>query len=239
MNSTSPTAGLPPCIVLAGGLGTRLRSVVDDRPKCLAPVGASTFLELQLKLLARRGVSRFVLSLGYMAEAVTAAVSPLRDRFRIDWVVEPQSLGTGGGVLHTMAEARLDEALVTNGDTWLDADLSRFAAELDLAGRELMRMAVIEVPDRSRYGGPTMDAGGVVRGFLAKGAVGPGLINGGFYRLHRAVFQECAAGTSFSLESTVMPRLAEEGSLRAVAVAGDFIDIGVPEDYERFRRRHA
>jgi len=239
MTARTSDAGLPVCIVLAGGLGTRLRSVMADRPKCLAPVGRRSFLELQLELLAHRGVGRFVLSLGYMSELVISTVSAVREHFAVDYVVEPQPLGTGGGTLHTMAEMGLEEALVTNGDTWLDCDLSSFVPPLSLASSELFRMGVLEVQERSRYGGPTVDGCGNVLGFVAKGSIGPGLINAGLYRIHRKALDAMGPpGASFSLESAVIPDLAAKGCLRAVKVAGDFIDIGVPKDYLSFQSRY-
>jgi D-glycero-alpha-D-manno-heptose 1-phosphate guanylyltransferase len=96
------------CIVLAGGLGTRLRSVLADVPKCLAPVGARSFLEIQLEFLAGQGVERFVLSLGHLAQQVEAASKSFRLAERLSIVTEPHALGTGGAVLHAMASTCLD-----------------------------------------------------------------------------------------------------------------------------------
>lgn len=223
------------CIVLAGGLGTRLRPVLSDRPKCLAPVGDTTFLALQLDALARRGVTRFVLALGHLAALVLKEVEPLRSRFAIEAVVEPQALGTGGAVLHAMAEAGLEECLVTNGDTWLDADLGALLQPpLDLAGGELMRMGCAVVDDTSRYGAVRIGTGGRVEGFVPRGEAGGGVINAGLYRLHRSIFAGRRAGDSFSLEAEVLPALAADAALRAVPLQGGFIDIGVPDDYRRF-----
>ena len=111
------------CIVLAGGLGTRLRDAVPDRPKCLAPVGEHPFLELQLRALAAQGINRFVLSLGYMADMIQAAVKDFAVDAYIDCVVEPHPLGTGGAILHAMRHSKLDEAIAVNGDTMVNADL--------------------------------------------------------------------------------------------------------------------
>lgn len=228
----------PPCIVLAGGLGTRLKSVVADRPKCLSPVGARPFLAIQLEALAVQGIDRFVLSLGHMAGMVIDAVPGLGVRARVECVVEPQLLGTGGAVLHVMDRLGLDEALVANGDTFLEADLADLLSPLDRAGGEAMRLAVIEVDDRARYGGVALD-GARVTGFVEKGVRGPGWINAGLYRLRREAF-DCGPshGPAFSLESALMPALAAQGGLRAARLSGSFIDIGVPDDYYRFCRTH-
>lgn len=232
------TAGRQPCVVLAGGLGTRLKSAVPDLPKCLAPVGARSFLERQLRALSAQGFDRFVLSLGHMADAVQRAVRDFEVDARIDCVVERQPLGTGGAVLHAMREAGLDETAVVNGDTFIDADLRAMLQPLSRAAGECARMAVIGVPDRARYGGVEID-GRVVRAFVEKGHRGPGLINAGLYRLHLGAFDGFERGSAFSMETQVMPALLPRSALHAAELTGEFIDIGIPEDYRRFCDRHA
>jgi D-glycero-alpha-D-manno-heptose 1-phosphate guanylyltransferase len=224
------------CIVLAGGLGTRLRPVLSDRPKCLAPVGNRTFLALQLEMLAARGVGRFVLALGHLAPMVQQAIVPLQAQLRIDTVTEPEPLGTGGAILYAMHHADIDECMVTNGDTWLDADLSALMTPLDSG--EKLRMGCIVVADRSRYGGVAFEGSGLVAGFLPKGAEGSGPINAGFYRVQRSAFSGWSVGAKFSLELDVLPGLVAAGAVRATPLDGTFIDIGVPDDYQRFGERY-
>ena len=221
-------------IVLAGGLGTRLRAAVADRPKCLAPVGNTTFLALQLELLAERGVQRFVLALGHRAAQVLRAIEPLCERHAIEPVVETEPLGTGGAVLNAMDATELDECLIANGDTWLDADLDALLRPLAVDDDERVRIGCVLVADRGRYGGIVVGEHGRIAGFEPKGAHGVGLINAGLYRLHRHAFDERAVGSAFSLESDVLPHLVAEGCVTAVPLEGTFIDIGVPEDYRRF-----
>lgn len=223
--------------MLAGGLGTRLRSVLGDRPKCLAPVGAEPFLLLQLRHLAAAGISRFVLSLGHLAPQVVEALRGVDIGVPVQTVVEPRPLGTGGGLLLSMAQAGIDECLVTNGDTWLDAPLAALLQPLDLARGERCRLAALAVADRSRFGGLTL-SGSVVTGFEPAGASGPGLVNAGFYRMHRSAFDGFAPGAALSLEREVLVPLARAGALHAARVDGRFIDIGVPEDYRRFCDAH-
>lgn len=226
------------CIVLAGGLGTRLKSAVPDLPKCLAPVGARPFLEIQLQSLARQGFTRFVLSLGHQADLVQAAVGRFRVDAAIECIVESAPLGTGGAVAFAMREAGLAEAAVVNGDTFLDADLAAMLQPLQRGAGEQFRMATIAVPDRARFGGVALD-GSVVTAFVEKGHGGPGLINAGLYRLHVDAFAGFAPGTAFSMETQVMPALLPRRALRAATLQGAFIDIGVPEDYHRFCADHA
>jgi D-glycero-alpha-D-manno-heptose 1-phosphate guanylyltransferase len=224
------------CIILAGGLGTRLRSLLPDAPKCLAPVGGRTFLELQLEMLAEQGVTSFVLSLGHLAEKVMMVADGLRARYAVDWVVEPSPLGTGGAILYAMDEKNLDEVLIANGDTLLLANLAALRAPLD-AG-EAMRIAAVAAGDRTRFGGLDVRDGRVT-GFLEKGTSGPGLINAGFYRLSREVFGGFAPGAVFSLETQVLPGLVRQGALTAAVLDGRFIDIGVPDDFRRLQDEFA
>ncbi len=227
-----------PCIVLAGGLGTRLRSAVPDVPKCLAPVDGRPFLEWQLRSLARRGIDRFVLALGHGADQVREALdAPWARELTIDHVVEREALGTGGATRFAMEQTGLEEALVVNGDTFLGGGLAAMLAPLDVANGELMRIATVHVEDRSRFGGVVVDTAARVVAFVEKGHTGAGLINAGLYRVNAAAFG--AAGSSaFSMETFVMPRLIEQGALSARELAGPFIDIGVPVDYQLFVERH-
>lgn len=231
-------AGSPACVILAGGLGTRLRPVVADRPKCLSPVGDRPFLRIQIESLAAQGVRRFVLSLGYMAEAVIDALPVLgSDALQIEYVVESLPLGTGGALLHAMDRLGLDEVLAGNGDTFLEADLGALLRPLDREGGESMRVATVAVDDRTRYGGLAIE-GSRIGGFVEKGSPGPGWINAGLYRLCRDAFDGLSPDSAFSLESVVMPALAAQGRLHAAKLEGGFIDIGIPDDYLRFCQSH-
>lgn len=227
----------PSCIVLAGGLGTRLRSAVPDLPKCLAPIAGKPFLEWQLRSLADRGVAHFVLALGHGADQVMQAIAqPWASGLKIDAVIERELLGTGGAARFAMDEAGLDDALIANGDTFLGGPLDAMLAPLALADGESMRIATVQVPDRARFGGVAVDEARRVEAFLEKGQTGAGPINAGLYRIHRRAFDGEAAG-AFSMETSVMPRLVARGALQAREMAGPFIDIGIPEDYRLFDAR--
>jgi len=227
----------PTCIVLAGGLGTRLRGIVGDVPKCLAPVGPRTFLDIQLDALFAAGVGEVVLSLGHLAEQVVAAVRAGHAGRPVRWVVEPTLLGTGGAIAHVMDTLGLDEVLVANGDTYVSGDLTGLLAPLDRAHGELLRMALVQVADRTRFGGVEVGARGQVQGFLEKGRQDAGAINAGLYRLARAALP-AGRGGPYSLEADVLPALVRAGAVSALALAGSFTDIGVPEDYRRFCAQH-
>ena len=227
------------CIILAGGLGTRLREAVPGKPKCLAPVGETSFLELQLRLLRAQGITDFVLSLGYLADQVLDEISHIQSDFTIRHVIEQKALGTGGAILFAMNTLGIDEALITNGDTYLSGDLSSLLAPLDLARNELCRMAVIQVDNVSRFGGVEIHNNLVTR-FTEKGNPGPGRINAGFYRTCQQAFDKyhLDPGQQFSFETDLMPQLTRNSEVTATVISGDFTDIGVPDDYRNFCRTY-
>ncbi len=129
------------------------------------------------------------------------------------------------------------EALVVNGDTFLGGDLSAMLGPLDVSGGELMRMAVVKVEDSERFGRVLVDDGRVI-GFTEKGRPGPGLINAGLYRVSAGAFAKVAARAPLSLEADVMPALGTSRAVSARHIAGEFTDIGVPDDYRRFCLAH-
>ncbi|MBZ8140426.1 nucleotidyl transferase [Rubrivivax gelatinosus] len=225
------------CIILAGGLGTRLRAIVGDVPKCLAPVRGKPFLHWQIDSLRRRGVERFVLSLGHGASQVEDAVAAFDTSVRIDCVTEPRALGTGGAIAFALDACGLREAMVANGDTSLGGDLQPMLGPIRADAGEQLRVATTLVTDRARFGGLEADSDGRVVHFLEKGTQGPGPINAGLYRVHRAALPS-GNDAPYSLESECFPALTARGALFAAPVSGPFIDIGVPEDYRRYCDDH-
>lgn len=231
--STSPQMFNRTCIILAGGKGTRLNSVLNNTPKCLAPVNEFTFLELQMQRLAREGVDNFVLSLGYGAEMVQERLKMLRDEFMVACVVEEKPLLTGGAIKYAMETLSIEECLVVNGDSVVSGDMSGMLDQL--TDCELVRMGMCSVNDRSRYGGVRIDNLGRVLSFGEKKDCGPGLINAGIYTLRFSAFQSVMS-ESFSLEKELLPKLIQERKVSGHQLAGNFIDIGVPSDYGEFIR---
>lgn len=225
------------CIVLAGGLGTRLRTVVQDLPKCLAPISGRPFLEWQLRSLSERGIDRFVLALGYGADVVLDALKqPWAFQLSIDTVIERDLMGTGGAARFAMDQIGLDEAIIANGDTFLGGSMLAMFSPIELVDGELMRIATVQVNDRARFGGVEINADQHVTAFLEKGQSGAGPINAGLYRIHRRAFEGQEPG-AFSMETQLMPRLVADNALQSRNLAGPFIDIGVPEDYRLFDTR--
>ena len=227
---TASTMGSLEAIILAGGKGTRLRSVVADRPKVLAPVAGVPFLAIVLRQLAQSGFGHVVLSVGYMAGHVIRAIGDCFAGMEISYAREDEPLGTGGGVRLALDVCRADHVFVMNGDTFLDLDFVR-VEQVWQAHRELLLVGRA-VEDTARYGRLRIEDGRVA-GFLEKGASGPGVINTGYYVLASNVLSGFAPGTAFSLEVDFLrPAVAERPRGLFVTDAA-FIDIGVPEDYAR------
>ncbi len=220
------------CIILAGGLGTRLQSVLVDRPKCLAPVGGVPFIERQITLLAQRGIDSFLLSLGHGANQVIDFISNWDTPCKIDYLIEPEQLDTGGAIKFAMNSYGLEEALVINGDTFLTGSLLNMMQPLD-SEKEQIRCGLIYLKDRHRYGGVDISRDGLITRFIEKGCLDSGLINAGFYRISIDAFTGIDS-TIFSFEKLILPSICQKSRLRGVLLNGKFIDIGVPDDYKLF-----
>ena len=218
-------------IILAGGRGTRLQSVVSDVPKPMAPVNGRPFLDYQLALLARSGlVRKAVLALGYQADKVIDHYRLAGAPLPLDFVVEEEALGTGGALRFALAATDSDRVLALNGDSLFRWDLSALL-DTHLALGAAATLAVVGVPDTSRYGAVDV-SDGLVRAFVEKTETsGPGLINAGLNMFERSVLEAIPEGRFLSVEQEVFPQLASVGRLGAAVFSSDFIDIGLPETY--------
>jgi D-glycero-alpha-D-manno-heptose 1-phosphate guanylyltransferase len=221
-------------IVLAGGLGTRLRATVPDLPKPMAPVNGRPFLERLLDYWLQQGVTRFVLSVGYKHEAIMRHFGSAHRGVPVSYAVEDRPRGTGGGLL--LAAGSLAAAgpfLVLNGDTYFEVSLEalrRFSA----LRRADATLALFRSPQQERYTGLKIGKAGEVLS-LGAGEKG-GLANGGVYLMGRGML-EGGSWPSFSplsLEEDILPfALRAGGRVFGLECAGRFLDIGVPEDYAR------
>jgi D-glycero-alpha-D-manno-heptose 1-phosphate guanylyltransferase len=215
-------------IVLAGGLGTRLKAVTGDIPKPMAPILGRPFLELLLSHLCQQGFDRAVLALGYKAEQIIKHFGGKFSGMEIDHVVEPFPLGTGGGVRMALDRVHSNNFFVLNGDTYLGLDFAALERVFPTGPVLVAR----RVSDSTRYGGLVV-SDGCVRGFLEKGLSGPGLINAGCYRLQRQQLAMYKCGENFSLERDYLPGALALAPFGAFICEGLFIDIGIPLDYFR------
>ena len=217
------------CAVLSGGLGTRLRSVVADRPKVLAEVAGRPFLAHLLDQLYTAGADDVVLLTGFAADQVEAAFGSEYRGMRLRYSVEPDPLGTGGAVRHAAGLFTRDGVLLLNGDSFCAVSLDGLVATARRENR--VGLALAHVEDVSRYGAVTTGPAGAVTGFAEKGgATGPGWINAGVYSIPRPLIDDIPAGRPVPLEREVLPCWVESPGLRGVP-GTRFIDIGTPESF--------
>lgn len=218
-------------IVLVGGLGIRLRAIVSDVPKPLAPVAGRPFLAWLLDHLAAQGTRHVVLAAGYLAERVINGIGKEWRGMLVDYSIEASPLGTGGAVRQACGKLQGAAAHVLNGDTFLRYDPRALEQAVHHASADL-GMALAHVDDVARYGAVIRE-GKRVSGFKEKGESGPGYINAGSYYLTPAAIQALPSEQAFSFESRVLAPLTLAGRVCGFDATSEFIDIGVPEDYRR------
>ena len=218
-------------VILAGGFGTRIKHLLLDLPKPMAPIAGRPCLEWLVRYLAKQGVRRVVLSTGYLAEVVQRHFDrqPVRG-VTVHCVAEPEPLGTGGAVRHAARESGEQAAawLVMNGDTIAFAELDKAQAALQNAGTAGVIYAR-EVPDASRYGSLVTDKAGNLMRFEEK-RPGKGLISTGVYLLRDSLLAKFPERAPLSLEREIFPELTSSGvSLKILRMTAPFLDIGTPE----------
>ena len=216
--------------VLCGGAGTRLRPVLADKPKALALITGSPFLQLLLDRLRCQGVDDVILGTGYMGDKIERYFEGgSKFGIHLHYSRENEPLGTGGAL--KLAEPLItDPVLVLNGDSYAEWALVPMLDVLTAKDADLV-IVVQEVGDVTRYGSVALDQEGRVAQFIEKGAAaGPGLINAGVYLLRKRIVRELPANTSISLEREVFPKLLDRRVYGLIS-KGIFIDIGVPEDF--------
>jgi NDP-sugar pyrophosphorylase family protein len=220
-------------ILLCGGAGLRLRSVSGDAPKSLTNIGDRPFLELLLHQLRRHGFERAILAVGYRSDAIRSHFGDRALGLHLEYSTEASPLGTGGALRNALDLIHSDTALVMNGDSYTDADLTAFANDYRAAKAEFS-MVVVPADGRKDVGLVAVNPGGKITGFKEKQiSVGTGEVNAGIYLTAKRVIGEIPAGTQVSLEEEIFPRwLAQGKNLRAFRYAGECIDIGTPERYQ-------
>jgi D-glycero-alpha-D-manno-heptose 1-phosphate guanylyltransferase len=225
-------------IILAGGFGTRLRSVVSDLPKPLAPVGGRPFLAILLDQLVAQGFKHVVLSVGYKHELIQQAFGNKYQNLTLSYAVEEVPLGTGGAICLAASLCKTTEVFVLNGDSYVDLDFAAMRGA-HRACRAQLSICAVTVPEAGRYGCVQIEADRIV-GFSEKGTAGPGLINAGVYLFAPSLVVNANLPKAFSVERDFLMARLHQLSPLAFVVDGLFIDIGVPEDYARadaiFRR---
>lgn len=221
-------------VVLAGGLGTRIKDTLGDTPKLLAPIGGTPFLDFVINQLKLFGARRMILGLGHLADKVVSHLDAHPpEAMDIVTAIEPEPMGTAGALRLLASRIETDPVLVMNGDSFMDADLCRFLDAHRQSGA-LGSILAAEIGDTARYGRLKLSPQGRIEAFLEKdrSLSGPGVINAGVYLFSAAMMEKIGAMEGPSLERDVFEALPS-GTLNAVIGEGAFIDIGTPADLGR------
>ena len=228
-------------ILLCGGLGTRLRSVVSDRPKPMADIAGKPFLHYLVKMLSESGVKHLIFALGYMGEQIEAYFQSGEDYgLSISYSYEDSPLGTGGAIRNALSKVSAENVLVLNADTYFHTDYESLLRE-QIKNKAAMTIASRKIEDISRYGAILKDESGRILRWNEKmssdqaEAPCPGEINGGIYVMQKSLIEKIPEGKQ-SLENDCIPAWLEDGLyLQAIPSDGYFMDIGIPEDYAQFK----
>lgn len=220
------------CIILAGGLGTRLRSVVSDLPKCMASVAGQPFLHYIFKYLESQHVDHVILSVGYKYEVIEEWVRKKAWSFKISYTIEDEPLGTGGAIQLAMKQTSETHILIMNGDTFFNIDLANLYST-HLGANADLTIALKPMTKFERYGNVVLDENHRIISFLEKQYCEAGQINGGTYLINRNTHLMDNLGLKFSFETDVLQQRFAGSYFIGTIHDSYFIDIGIPEDYEK------
>jgi len=222
-------------LILCGGFGTRLRSVIGETQKAVADVDGKPFLHVIVKLLKQAGITRMVFCTHYHSEQVQQAISILNDvELEIKFVDEISPLGTGGAVLNAIDTEKIEgEFIVLNADTYVSVDAYR-----DIAQSLPPAIVVSYAEDCSRYGAVKLNEQGLVTGLVEKGVVGSGSISMGIYKFDSYDLKAISRGAC-SLEKDILPFIISCKKLKAINYSGPFVDIGTPQSLATMRKMNS
>ena len=221
-------------IILAGGLGTRLRSVVSELPKCMAPVCGKPFLSYILDYLEKFNIAKVILSVGYLRDSIIQFIDNQKDNynFDFDFAMEDTPLGTGGGIKLALSKTTSQNVLVLNGDTFFDVDVNALIIN-HLESEKDITIALKPMENFERYGNVILDKNGNVVEFQEKKFCAKGQINGGVYVMKRKNDMMNGLPEKFSFETEVLQKQAKMLNVNGYISDTYFIDIGIPEDYAK------
>mgnify|MGYP001599546951 FL=1 len=218
--------------ILAGGLGTRLSSVVSDVPKPMAPVCGVPFLDHILKRLPLANIGRLILAVGHKYEVISDYYGESYKDVPIVYSIEEKPLGTGGGIGLAMKHVQEPTVLILNGDTCFDLDYESFWQQHSESGK-LMTIALKQVQNPDRYGTVLLQEDTIVRFEEKKEGLATGLINGGVYWAQKELIDHLPKKEKYSFEEEILQVLVKQEHFGGCISKELFIDIGIPEDYER------
>jgi D-glycero-alpha-D-manno-heptose 1-phosphate guanylyltransferase len=221
-------------IILAGGMGTRLKATVPDVPKCMAPVRGKPFLSYLIDYYTQQGITKFIFSLGYLHDQVEEFLEKKFEGSSSQYVVslEKEPLGTGGAIMKACKIANSRHVLIVNGDTFFAVDVNAMC-DFHLKHAADCTVALKPMTDSDRYGVVELDELQRISSFKEKKWYANSLINGGVYALYREIFITEIHPVKFSFETEYLERLYAKRQIFGFIQDKYFIDIGIPEDYYR------
>lgn len=220
------------CIILAGGLGTRLQSVVNDVPKCMAEVAGKPFLYYLFDYLSTQSFDHVILSLGYKASSVVGWLQEKNYSFKVSYVIEEYPLGTGGAIKLAFEKVLGQEAFVMNGDTFFNINTNSLL-DFHTNKSAAISIALKLMVEFDRYGSVELDGDDRIVSFCEKKYMRQGLINGGIYIINKSIFSELSLPEKFSFENDVLYSHTDDLSIYGCPQDSYFIDIGIPSDFEK------
>jgi D-glycero-alpha-D-manno-heptose 1-phosphate guanylyltransferase len=220
-------------IILAGGMGTRLSSILKDTPKALAPVNGKPFLDYQLDYLQVFGIEKVIMSVGFLHEKIIDHYGDRYDDLAIEYAIENEPLGTGGGLKLAMEKVTGPLVFALNGDTFFHIDYRKLL-NAHRSKESKFTIVLREMEDVSRYGCIERDENRRITGFWEKNTKsGPGFINGGVYVINKRFFMLQDLPDSFSLEKDFLEQIYLKEKIYGILCRQYFLDIGIPEDYAK------
>jgi D-glycero-alpha-D-manno-heptose 1-phosphate guanylyltransferase len=219
-------------IILAGGLGTRLRSAVPDLPKCMAPINGVPFISYLIDNLINEGVTNFIFSLGYKSELFISFLEEKLPMKNYLIVIEDEPLGTGGAIKLACKKAKDENVIALNGDSLFKVNLKELM-HFHLEKKSRCTLALKPMQNFERYGSVEIDAVQKINSFKEKQFITKGCINGGVYAIEVASFLQKSLEDKFSMEQDYLEKYSGEGNFYGFVQEGYFIDIGIPEDFVR------
>ncbi len=221
-------------VVLAGGFGTRLQSVVSDLPKPMADINGKPFLEYLLLYLKKQGCLHCVLSVGYKYESIINYFGNEFLGIKLDYAIENEPLGTGGGIKNALKFIKQDNFFLLNGDSFFDVDLQQLS-DFHFQKESSITLSLKKMQHVNRYGTLELQDSKIIR-FNEKAEIAEGFINGGVYVISKNVFLDKNLGIKFSFEKDILEMKVNEIPMHGNVYDGYFIDIGIPEDYQRAQK---
>jgi D-glycero-alpha-D-manno-heptose 1-phosphate guanylyltransferase len=219
-------------VILAGGLGTRLRSAVPDLPKCMAIVAGRPFISYVIDFYRQQGIEKFIFSVGYMHEVIEKYLRDEYPDLSYTCVVEEEPLGTGGAIRKACSVVESNNIAVLNGDTLFEINMHEFT-DFHQRKRSECTLALKKMTDSDRYGTVEIASSGRISSFKEKNWYAESIINGGVYTLNVKAFLDRNLPEKFSFEKDYLEKLSSTAAIFGLLQDGYFIDMGIPSDYEK------